>query len=33
MSDERFRLLFENSLDAIVLADDSGRYLDVNQEG
>ena len=31
MSDERFRLLFENSLDAMILADDDGRYLDVNQ--
>lgn len=31
MSDEQFRLLFENSLDAMVLADDHGRYLDVNQ--
>ena len=31
MSDERFRLLFETSLDAMILADDGGRYLDVNQ--
>jgi PAS domain S-box-containing protein len=31
VSDERFRLLFDNSLDAMILADDYGRYLDVNQ--
>ena len=30
MSDDRFRLLFENSLDAIVVADDDGQYIDVN---
>ena len=28
--DEQFRLLFENSLDAIVIADDEGRYQKVN---
>lgn len=31
ISEDRFCLLFENSLDAMVLADDHGRYLDVNQ--
>ena len=30
IDDSRFRLLFENSLDAIVVTDDSGRLLDVN---
>ena len=30
-SEERFRLLFERSLDAIVITDDDGRYLHVNR--
>ena len=30
-NEERFRLLFEKSLDAILIADDEGRYIDVNQ--
>ncbi len=30
MSEEQFRTLFENSLDAMVIADDNGQYLDVN---
>ncbi len=30
VSEERFRLLFQNSPDAMVLADDGGRYMDVN---
>jgi PAS domain S-box-containing protein len=29
--DKLFRLLFENSLDAIIIADDDGVFLDVNQ--
>jgi PAS domain-containing protein len=29
-SEEQFRLLFENSRDAIVIADDTGNYLKVN---
>jgi PAS domain S-box-containing protein len=29
-TDDPFQLLFENSLDAIVIADDEGRFLDVN---
>jgi PAS domain S-box-containing protein len=29
-SESRFRALFEGTLDALVLADDDGRYLDVN---
>jgi PAS domain S-box-containing protein len=29
-SERRFRALFEGSLDALVLADDEGRYVDVN---
>ncbi|WP_152041631.1 PAS domain S-box protein [Salinigranum salinum] len=29
-SESRFRALFERSLDALVLADDEGRYVDVN---
>lgn len=31
MSDNSFRFVFENSLDAMVIADDQGRYLEVNQ--
>jgi PAS domain S-box-containing protein len=30
-NEARFRLFFENSLDVIVIADDNGRFLDVNQ--
>ena len=30
-SEEQFRLLFENSQDAIVIADDAGNYLHVNE--
>ena len=30
-SEEQFRLLFENSRDAIVIADDAGNYLQVNE--
>lgn len=30
-SEARYRLLFEASMDAIVLTDDTGRYLDVNE--
>jgi transcriptional regulator with PAS, ATPase and Fis domain len=30
-SEEHFRLLFENSRDAILISDDEGRYLQVNQ--
>ncbi len=30
LGDESFRLLFEHSLDAIVIADDVGRYVEVN---
>ena len=31
MSDAQFQFLFENSLDAMVIADDQGKYLDVNE--
>ncbi|HVE58987.1 MAG TPA: PAS domain-containing protein, partial [Pyrinomonadaceae bacterium] len=30
-NEERFRLLFEKSLDAILIADDEGHYIDVNR--
>ena len=30
-SEEQFRLLFENSRDAIVIADDAGNYLQINE--
>ncbi len=30
-NEEKFRLLFEKSLDAILIADDEGRYIDINQ--
>ena len=31
VSEERFHFLFDNSLDAMVIADNDGKYLDVNQ--
>src|SRR4051812_38584254 len=31
VSDDSFQFVFENSLDAMVIADDQGRYLEVNQ--